>query len=66
MSKLLKMQQLEDEDELAYSSEDASRLDMPVEGAGDGRPAWMRTLHNSATTWLELLPRNLQVWPYSP
>lgn len=61
VSKLLKMQQLEDEDELAYSSEDATRLDTPAEGAVDGRPAWMRTLHNSATTWLQLLPQNLQV-----
>lgn len=57
------MQQLEDEDELAYSSEDATRLDTPAEGAVDGRPAWMRTLHNSATTWLQLLPQNLQVCP---
>jgi len=63
VSKLLKMQQLEDEDELAYVSEDATRLDTPLvsdPGATDGRPAWMRTLHNSAQTWLQLLPTNLQ------
>nr|XP_018911901.1 PREDICTED: dynein heavy chain, cytoplasmic [Bemisia tabaci] len=60
VSKLLKMQQLEDEDELAYSMEESSRLDTTGEKILDGRPAWMRTLHNSATTWLELLPRTLQ------
>ncbi|XP_054277851.1 dynein heavy chain, cytoplasmic-like isoform X3 [Macrosteles quadrilineatus] len=61
VSKLLKMQQLEDEDELAYVSEDAVRLDTPsLDQATDGRPAWMRTLHNSAQTWLQLLPNNLQ------
>ncbi|XP_046751875.1 dynein heavy chain, cytoplasmic isoform X5 [Diprion similis] len=57
VSKLLKMQQLEDEDELAYSNEES--LDAPREAVGDGRPAWMRTLHNSASTWLQLLPKNL-------
>lgn len=65
MSKLLKMQQLEDEDELAYVTEQAvkdgggpdSSIGLPT---SDGRPAWMRTLHNSATTWLQLLPQSLQ------
>lgn len=61
VSKLLKMQQLEDEDELAYSSEDSARLDTPAQGQGDGRPSWMITLHNSASTWLQLLPRSLVV-----
>lgn len=59
VSKLLKMQQLEDEDELAYSTHDES-LDNQREALADGRPAWMRTLHNSASTWLQLLPKNLQ------
>ncbi|XP_054005626.1 dynein heavy chain, cytoplasmic isoform X1 [Hylaeus anthracinus] len=57
VSKLLKMQQLEDEDELAYSNEES--LNTPREAEGDGRPSWMRTLHNSASTWLQLLPKNL-------
>ena len=61
VSKLLKMQQLEDEDELAYSGEEASHLHAETERKSDGRPAWMRTLHNSATTWLQLLPKSLQV-----
>ena len=58
VSKLLKLQLLEDDD-MVYVSE--------VEGAKvkrttvDGRPAWMRTLLNSATTWLRLLPNNLQI-----
>lgn len=66
MSKLLKMQQLEDEDELAYVTNDQavkeggpdSSIGLPT---SDGRPAWMRTLHNSATTWLQLLPQSLQI-----
>lgn len=63
VSKLLKMQQLEDEDELAYSREDSAGLEGKVghEGQIDGRPAWMRTLHASASTWLQLLPKSLQV-----
>lgn len=60
VSKLLKMQQLEDEDELAYSSEESQHLHAQAECKTDGRPAWMRTLHNSATTWLQLLPKSLQ------
>lgn len=58
MSKLLKMQQLEDDDELAYSSDDSSPASAAV---SDGRPSWMKTLHNSAVTWLQLLPKSLQV-----
>jgi dynein heavy chain 1, cytosolic len=62
------MQQLEDDDELAYSGQDANasseggalslEASLPL-SEGDGRPLWMRTLHNSATTWLQLLPKNL-------
>lgn len=41
---------------------------------GDGRPAWMKTLHQTATSWLKLLPQELPVsaicnlvsCPYSP
>ncbi|KAL1461001.1 hypothetical protein WDU94_012934, partial [Cyamophila willieti] len=57
VAKLLKMQQLEDEDEFAYTEDGESKTE---ERNVDGRPAWMRTLHNSASTWLELLPKNLQ------
>lgn len=59
VGKLLKMQQLEDDDELAYSAEEG--LDQANQQQDDGRPMWMRTLHNSATTWLQLLPTSLQV-----
>ncbi|KAH8272313.1 hypothetical protein KR026_001468 [Drosophila bipectinata] len=62
VSKLLKMQQLEDDDELAYSVEDQSEQSASaVARSEDGRPSWMKTLHNSATAWLELLPKSLQV-----
>jgi hypothetical protein len=53
------MQQLEDDDELAYSAEEGLAQTHVQEG--DGRPSWMRTLHNSASTWLQLLPKSLQV-----
>ncbi|CAB3376335.1 Hypothetical predicted protein [Cloeon dipterum] len=68
VSKLLKMQQLEDDDELAYTGQEGGgsghdgalslEASLPL-SEGDGRPLWMRTLHNSATTWLELLPKSL-------
>ncbi|XP_052742503.1 dynein heavy chain, cytoplasmic isoform X1 [Bicyclus anynana] len=59
VSKLLKMQQLEDEEELAYNaaSQDHDPNSMVVEG--DGRPAWMKTLHQTSTSWLQLLPQEL-------
>lgn len=57
VSKLLKMQQLEDDDELAYSAEEGLESSLPRQE--DGRPSWMKTLHNSATAWLELLPKSL-------
>lgn len=57
ISKLLKMQQLEDEDELAYYNDEM--LDTRRESDSDGRPTWMKTLHNSASTWLQLLPKSL-------
>lgn len=56
ISKLLKMQQLEDDDELAYSPDDNLESQTKQE---DGRPSWMKALHNSAITWLELLPKQL-------
>lgn len=57
VSKLLKMQQLEDDDELAYNVEEGLESMTPQQV--DGRPSWMKTLHNSATTWIELLPKSL-------
>ncbi|XP_057661058.1 dynein heavy chain, cytoplasmic isoform X2 [Diorhabda carinulata] len=57
IAKLLKMQQLEDDDELAYSIDDSSPTD---HAQIDGRPSWMKTLHNSAHTWVKLLPTSLQ------
>ncbi|GLV39725.1 Dynein heavy chain 64C [Carabus blaptoides fortunei] len=60
VSKMLKMQQLEDDDELAYSVEDSALEAADSPGQIDGRPSWMKTLHNSAVTWLKLLPKSLQ------
>ncbi|BES93792.1 dynein heavy chain [Nesidiocoris tenuis] len=58
--KLLKMQQLEDEDELAYTEEAVeTRAGDAPPSLSDPRPAWMRTLFNSAATWLQLLPTSL-------
>ena len=56
ISKMLKMQMLEDEDDLAYAeTEKMTRTD----STSDGRPAWMRTLHNTASNWLHLIPQTL-------
>lgn len=52
ISELLKMQQLEDDDELAYSPDDNLESQTKQE---DGRPSWMKTLHNSALTWLGII-----------
>ncbi|XP_013140288.1 PREDICTED: dynein heavy chain, cytoplasmic [Papilio polytes] len=57
VSKLLKMQQLEDEEELAYNAVQDDPNAIVV--VGDGRPAWMKTLHQTATAWLQLLPKEL-------
>jgi len=51
--KLLKMQQLDEDDELAYSDASSDT------GVVEGRPAWMRTLHSSSSNWLSLLPTSL-------
>ena len=53
IGKLLKMQLLEDDDELAYTPTE----DTETTAAHDGRPAWMRTLHNSLATWMQLIPQ---------
>ncbi|KPI98422.1 Dynein heavy chain, cytoplasmic [Papilio xuthus] len=57
VSKLLKMQQLEDEEELAYNAAQDDPNAIVV--VGDGRPAWMKTLHQTASAWLQLLPKEL-------
>lgn len=53
IGKLLKMQLLEDDDELAYdnASKDKEKKE------ADGRPSWMRTLHNSLATWMQIVPK---------
>lgn len=56
ISKMLKMQMLEDEDDLAYAeTEKKTRTD----STSDGRPTWMRTLHTTACNWLQLIPQTL-------
>ncbi|XP_022236058.1 dynein heavy chain, cytoplasmic-like [Limulus polyphemus] len=56
ISKLLRMQLLEDDDEVVYTADDQE----VNKKEADGRPAWMRTLYNSACTWLRLVPQSLQ------
>ena len=54
VNKMLKMQLLEDDDELAYAPvSDSNKENKDV----DGRPAWMRTLSNSLHTWSQMLPK---------
>ena len=53
ISKLLKMQILDDDDELAYSQEQEKKK---AEKEADGRPTWMRQLHNSLGTWRKMVP----------
>ena len=52
LSKALRMQFLDDDEELAYSPGERTR----ATSTSDGRPAWMRTLHTSVYNWLELVP----------
>ncbi|KAG8185039.1 hypothetical protein JTE90_017062 [Oedothorax gibbosus] len=54
IAKLLKMQLMEDDDEVVYSADEAE-----AKRKADGRPAWMITLHNSTATWLRLVPQSL-------
>jgi len=53
MSKMLKMQMLEDEDDLAYETEIKPR----TASTSDNQPAWMRTIHATAFNWLQLIPQ---------
>ena len=53
IAKLMRMQLLEEADVDvggAASPDEERRL-------ADGRPAWMRTLHTSVSTWLKLVPQ---------
>jgi len=69
IAKLLKMQMLSDEDELAYSPESGKNIPEPFEvelvtGVAkrkdiDHRPAWMRALLATSTQWLAILPEML-------
>lgn len=61
---MLKMQMLDEDDELAYSTSSAPEEQEKKEA--DGRPTWMRQLHTSLATWLQLVPkvRLLNVHPY--
>ena len=53
ITKLLKMQLLDEDDELAYSAAPDEKEKKEI----DGRPTWMKTLHNSLATWLQLVPK---------
>ncbi|XP_049595492.1 cytoplasmic dynein 1 heavy chain 1 [Syngnathus scovelli] len=55
MGKMLKMQMLEDEDDLAYETEKKER----TASTADAQPAWMRTLHTTAGNWLQLMPQTV-------
>jgi dynein heavy chain 1 len=66
ISKLLKLQLLEDDDDLVYADAGDAGDKAEAEKRGksesrEGRPIWMRTLLNSSSNWLRLLPANLQV-----
>lgn len=54
MGKMLKMQMLEDEDDLAYETEKKD-----TSSTSDAQPAWMRTLHTTACNWLQLMPQTV-------
>ncbi|XP_044127627.1 cytoplasmic dynein 1 heavy chain 1 isoform X1 [Bufo gargarizans] len=56
ISKMLKMQMLEDEDDLAYAETEKKQR---TDSTSDGRPAWMRTLHTTACNWLSVIPQAL-------
>uniref|UniRef100_A0A6Q2WQB4 Cytoplasmic dynein 1 heavy chain 1 n=1 Tax=Esox lucius TaxID=8010 RepID=A0A6Q2WQB4_ESOLU len=59
MGKMLKMQMLEDEDDLAYEKE-TKRERAAAAATTEAQPAWMRTLLTTATNWLTLIPQS--VW----
>ena len=55
IGKMLKMQMLEDEDDLAYETEKKER----TSSTSDAQPAWMRTLHTTGCNWLQLMPQTV-------
>lgn len=64
ISKLLKLQLLEDDEDIVYTETDSSSEKVVTRrqsDMGDGRPAWMRSLLNSAENWLQLLPATLPI-----
>lgn len=61
ISKLLKLQLLEDDDDIVVIGSDGidTSTNTNRQDNEDGRPAWMRTLLNSASNWLKLIPNQL-------
>lgn len=61
IAKLMKMQLMEEDDDLAYgaSPDDEDKV------MADGRPAWMRTLHTSVSTWMSLIPKVKDCLPFN-
>jgi dynein heavy chain 1, cytosolic len=55
IGKLLKMQLLEDDDELAYSPTDKEEVVARIES--DGRPSWMILLCSDLQDWSKMLPK---------
>ena len=54
IGKLLKMQMLEDDDELAYTP---AETDEALQREADGRPGWMRILSSDLLEWSKMLPK---------
>ncbi|XP_004348847.1 dynein heavy chain [Capsaspora owczarzaki ATCC 30864] len=58
ISKLLKMQSMDEEDEIhVKEGKGASTAAAAAAAAADPRPAWMRSLQHSAEQWLASLPK---------
>jgi len=55
IGKLLKMQMMEDDDELAYTPAETETAAMQREA--DGRPGWMRILSGDLLEWSKMLPK---------
>merc|ERR550532_778660 len=53
--KLLKMQQLDEDEELAYDQDHTETKHKK----SDGRPSWMRSLSETVSNWLNNMPKNL-------
>ena len=56
--KLLKMQQLDEDEELAYD-QDTTAATSGQNQVEIGQPAWMRSLNESVSNWLSSLPKSL-------